>query len=79
MNITNWLKAGRKSKKLFNVIVGIHSHTKGSLGDCEWNDYVQIKFYSKEKEAFIKLTMTPEEAFRFNEKLTAGLNKFSKY
>jgi hypothetical protein len=77
MRLTNWLKAGRQSKKEEDVIVNVHCNQAGSLGDSKWDDYVQVKFYSKEKEAFVRWTMTKEEAIYFNEKLTDGLKKFN--
>jgi hypothetical protein len=77
MILTNWLKAGRQSKKDEKVIVNVHCNPAGSLGSSKWDDYVQVKFYSKEKEAFVRWTMTKEEAIYFNEKLTDGLKKFN--
>ena len=77
MTLTNWLKAGKQSKKEEKVIVNVHCNPAGSLGNSKWDDYVQVKFYSKEKEAFVRWTMTKEEAIYFNEKLTDGLKKFN--
>lgn len=77
MKLTNWLKSGRQSRKEEKVIVNVHCNPAGSLGESKWDDYVQVKFYSKEKEAFIRWTMTKEEAIYFNEKLTDGLKKFN--
>ena len=77
MRLTNWLKAGRQSKKEEKVIVNVCCNPAGNLGESKWDDYVQVKFYSKEKEAFVRLTMTKEEAIYFNEKLTDGLKKFN--
>lgn len=77
MKLTNWLKAGRQSRKEEKVIVNVHCNPAGSLGKSKWDDYVQVKFYSKEKEAFVRWTMTKEEAIYFNEKLTDGLKKFN--
>ena len=76
MKLTNWLKAGRQSKKEEEVIVNIHCNKAGSLRDAKWDDYVQVKFYSKEKGAFIRWTMTKEEAIYFNKKLTDGLKTY---
>jgi hypothetical protein len=77
MKLTNWLKAGRQSKKEDNVIANIHCNPAGSMGESKWNDYVQITFYSKERESFVRWNMTKEEAINFNQKLTDGLKKFT--
>ena len=78
MKITNWLKAGRRSKKETEVIVNANSSPDGSLGEAHWKAYVQLSFYSKEKSAFQRLTMTPEEASKLKSKLEAELNKLIK-
>lgn len=78
MKLTNWLKSGRQSKKEEEVIINVNCNLAGSLGESKWDDYVHVKFYSKKKERFVRWTMTKEEAIYFNEKLTKGLEKFTK-
>ncbi len=76
MKISNWLKAGRSSKKMDNAIVKINCNPAGSIGLSSWDDYVQISIYSKEKEKFTRLEMTLEEARKFQKRLNDGMNKF---
>ncbi|AGO47856.1 hypothetical protein Phi46:1_gp45 [Cellulophaga phage phi46:1] len=77
MKVSNWIKAGRRSKKMDNAIVNVHCNPKGSNGIASWDDYVQIKIYSKEKEKFIRLDMTLKEAKDFQEKINIGMKKFN--
>jgi hypothetical protein len=76
MKVSNWLKAGRSSKKMDNAIVNIHCNPKGSLGLSSWDDYVQIKIYSKEKEKFTRLELTVEEAKYLQNMFNEGMKKF---
>jgi len=76
MKISNWLKAGRKSKKMDAAILNVHCNTAGSLGDCTWEDYIQFSIYSKEKRKFIRLEMTVEEAKQLQTSLNEGMKKF---
>jgi hypothetical protein len=77
MKVSNWLKAGRSSKKMDNAIVTINCNKKGSLGLSSWDDYVQIKIYSKEKEKFTRLELTLEEAKYLQNMLNEGMKKFN--
>ena len=76
MKISSWLKSGRQSKKMDTAILNIHCNTKGSLGNCTWDNYVQFNIYSKEKGKFIRLQMTVEEAKRLQASLNEGMKKF---
>jgi hypothetical protein len=78
MKISNWLKAGRKSKKMDTAIVNINCHTAGSLGDCTWDDHVQFSIYSKEKGKFIRLEMTVEEAKQLQKVFNEGMEKWQQ-
>ena len=78
MKLTNWLKAGRQSKKEQKVIANINAHKSGSLADSQWDDYLQISFYSKEKGAFVRLTMDKNEAAHFHNKFASELNKIAQ-
>lgn len=77
MKVSNWLKAGRSSKKMDNAIVNIHCNPKGSNGVSSWGDYVQIKIYSKEKERFTRLQLTLEEARSLQKMFNDGMKKFN--
>ena len=76
MKVSNWLKAGRSSKKMDSAVVNINCNPKGSNVLSFWGDYVQISIYSKEKEKFTRLEMTLEEAKYFQERLNEGMKKF---
>ena len=76
MKISNWLTAGRSSKKMDTAIANIHCNPKGENGVSSWNDYVQITIFSREKEKFIRLEMTIDEARHFQERLNEGMKKF---
>ena len=76
MKVSNWLKAGRQSKKMDTAIVNIHCNPAGSLGSSSWGDYVQFNIYSKEKERFIRLEMTLDEARQFQKRLNEKMKKF---
>jgi hypothetical protein len=76
MKVSNWLKAGRSSKKMDTAIVNLNCNPKGSNGLSSWGDYVQISIYSKEKEKFTRLEMTLEEAKQFQQRLNEGMKKF---
>ena len=77
MKVSNWLKAGRSSKKMDNAIVNVHCNTAGSMGKSKWGDYVQITIYSKEKSRFTRLEMTIDEAKCFQSRFNEGMKKFS--
>lgn len=77
MKISNWLKAGRRSKKMDELILNVNCTPSGKCGNSEWNDYVQINCYSKEKEKFIRINMTLSEAKYFQNSLNEGMKKFS--
>jgi|ETNvirnome_2_130_1030620.scaffolds.fasta_scaffold00600_19 hypothetical protein len=78
MKVSNWLTAGRRSKKMDTATVNIHCNPSGSLGSCSWGDYVQFTIYSKEKGKFIRLEMTVEEAEQLRAKFNEGMKKFEK-
>jgi hypothetical protein len=76
MKVSNWLKAGRSSKKMDTAIVNLNCNPKGTNGLSSWGDYVKISIYSKEKEKFTTLKMTLEEAKHFQQRLNEGMKKF---
>ena len=76
MKVSNWLTAGRQSKKMDTAIVNIHCNRAGSLGSSSWGDYVQFNIYSKEKGKFTRLEMTLEEAKQLQAKFNEGMKKF---
>ncbi len=76
MKVSNWLKAGRSSKKMDSAVLNIHCNPAGSCGPSKWDDYVQINIYSKEKEKFTRLQMTLQEAKNLQERLNEGMKKF---
>lgn len=76
MKLTNWLKSGRKHKKAFDVICNATFQPAGELGPVKWDDYVQISFYSKEKESFVRLNMSKTEAQLFQHKINVGMRAF---
>jgi hypothetical protein len=76
MKISNWLKSGKASKKMQKVNCMINCNPAGSMGASTWGDYVQISFYSQEKERFLRLEMTLEEAKNFQETLNKKMKAF---
>lgn len=76
MKVSNWLTAGRQSKKMDTAIVNIHCNPAGGLGSSSWGDYVQFNIYSKEKRKFTRLEMTLEEAKQLQAKLNEGMKMF---
>lgn len=76
MKISNWLSAGRSSKKMDTAIINTHFNPKGKNGFSKWDNYIQISIYSKEKQKFIRIEMTHEEAKLFQEKFNQGMEKF---
>lgn len=78
MKVSNWLKAGRSSKNMDSATVNINCNPAGNIGSSTWDDYVQISIYSKEKEKFLRLEMSLEEAKQFQEKLNIGMGKFEE-
>ena len=76
MKVSNWLKAGRSSKKMDSAVVNINCNPKGNNGLSSWDDYVQISIYSKEKEKFTRLELTLEEAKYLQNMLNEGMKKF---
>lgn len=75
MKVSNWLTAGRQSKKMDTAIVNIHCNTAGN----SWDDYVQFNIYSKEKGKFTRLQMTLEEAKQLQAKFNEGMKKFDEF
>ena len=72
MKISNWLKSGTMGKRMFDVFPNIHCNLKG----VSWDAYVQIEFYAKETQKFIRLNMSVDDAKEFQEKLNNDMKIF---
>lgn len=59
---TNWLKSGHANAKKRPVQVGIGGHPAGSMGEAEWDDYVQIKFFDQAAGKWQRTTFELESA-----------------
>jgi len=59
------------------AVANLHCNPKGTNGASSWDDYVQLNIYSVEKEKFIRIQMTLEEAKQFQERLNEGMKKFN--